>query len=112
MSDEAAGLVMLPKISATAGPTVTVSCAPSMPAGSAGSVLPACAAAAAALAVLKVKTAVACPIAAYVTVDETPVGSVATLGTGSPETLVASAALVTICGCGCLVHVTVPYALS
>src|SRR5450759_4831087 len=83
-----------------------------MPAGNGGREFPVCAAAAAAFAWLNVKTAAACGIAAYVTVVETPVGRLATVGTCSPEMLFASAALVTTCSWGCFVHEMVPYALS
>src|SRR5438067_12112462 len=59
VSEPDEGCCMLPKISPTAGPTVTVSCAPSMPFGSGGSVLPCLTAEAEAVSALKVNTAVA-----------------------------------------------------
>ena len=59
-----AGWLRVPKISPTAGPTVMVSVAPSIPAGMLGRVLPWLAAAVAALSALKVKTACAWGMAA------------------------------------------------
>src|SRR6202158_6390998 len=95
-AEPALGGVMFPKISATAGPALTVSFAPSIPLGMAGRFLPALAAAPAVLSLLKVKTATAFGVAAYVTVVEIVLGSLATGGFRAAIAF-AAAALLTIC---------------
>ena len=92
---ELEGCLSSPYISPTAGPTVIVSVAPSMPAGILSAVLPCAAADAAAFSALKVKVATASDIAPYVTVVETPSGSLETTGgLRPPASADASAALV------------------